>query len=408
MTTEPVHSQSTAVLPRVAAAFLIVLVAVAVFALLVKSRPSAGRSSGAASLPGVEVMEVRSEALPVRIRATGVVTPARQITLSPEVSGRIVEQSSQLLPGGRFRKGELMARIDGRDYEAAVEAEEARLRQAELEWELEQGRGTVAQKEWALLGDQRAPEEARLALREPHRALAEQNLAAARASLARAQHNLARTELRAPFNAMVIDEGIDVGQVVAPGTRVATLAGTDRFWILASVPVERMTGILIPGFNAEEGSAVQVVQKLGPDTEIERRGQVLRLGGQLDPQTRKAQLIVAVDGPMDPEGATEPRTTELPLLPGAFVDLVIEGLDRPDTLSVPRAAVYEGNRVWLADSDDKLAVREVTVGWSDSDVAYVVDGLAAGDRVVTSPLSLPLQGQKVQIVSAPAEAKDVR
>ncbi|MCB9760635.1 MAG: efflux RND transporter periplasmic adaptor subunit [Alphaproteobacteria bacterium] len=358
----------------------------------------AGRSADSTPPPpaptAVEVVEIALTDRPTRVFATGTVAADRQVAVSPEVSGRIVEADPRLLPGGRFAEGEVLARVDARDYRLAVQQEEARVQQAELELQLESGRVEVARQEWAMLREEGAATP--LALREPHLKAVEAGLESARSGLERAKLSLSRTALKAPFNAMVVTESVDVGQVVAPGQQLVTLVGTDRMRVTVAVPVEQLRVLDIPGVTGDVGSTATVSQRLGQGQAVERRGRVVSLGGQLDPQTRTAQVVVAIDDPLGGEG--------LPLLPGAFVDVVLEGRPIADAVAVPRVAVSGGDLTWIVDAENKLAPRPLTVAWREPEALLVVGGLKPGDRVVTTPLSLPIEGAPVTIAGVDEES----
>ncbi len=370
---------------------LIVLATAASVAAMKFSAPEAERSDPPARVARVSVEVVQPTDTPAMVRVTGSVEAARQVVVMPEVVGRIVDQSAELVPGGRLSAGDVLVSIDARDHRLAVEQERSRVRQAELEVELEQGRKQVAEREWAAVKDG-ATEGAPLALRVPQMATAERNLAAARAGLARAELALERSTIRAPFNAVVTDESAEIGQVVGAGTRIATLVGTDQVFVRAAVPVDRLPFIDIPGMGGGAGSTATVIHDLGGAT-VERPARVLRLVGTLDPQSRTAQLMLGVDSPLDqPAGAP-------PLLPGAYVDIVIEGRVVGRVLPVPRAAVIDGDRVWVVTEDRTLASRTLSVRWRDPDRLFVADGLEAGARVVTSPLALPIEGMAVEVVT---------
>ena len=358
---------------------------------IVSLKATAARKPPSETAPVVEVVEVQASSNGARVSANGMVAPALDVTVQPEVAGRIVHVSSSLLPGGRFKRGELLAKIDARDYELAIKQQESQVHRAELDLELEAGRQKIAKREWELLGSS-APGDAApdLALRKPHLAAAKYNLDAAKSGLERAQLNLERTSLRAPFNAIVMTENVEVGQVVAPGAKVARLIGTDRFWVRVSVPVERLEMLDIPGINAETGSPATIVQALGGDKNIQRKGQVLRLQGELDHQTRTAQLLVAIEDPFAGEGP--------PLLPAAYVTVHIEGRSLPGVFAVPRSALHGGDRLWVVGAEDRLASRKVELRWGSEGQAFVTGELEAGDRVVTSALSLPVEGMRVRVV----------
>ena len=352
-------------LARIAVSLGLIMTGVGFAAVLIKSTGNAEQGTPQVIKVPVEVLTLEGSAANATVQATGAVQAARSVTVLPEVSGRITWVSEQLMPGGRLAAGASLARIDDRNYRVAGAAETSKVRQAELELVLEKGRGDVAQREWALLGaeGQRAasPE---LALRHPNLAVAEQGLTAARISLDKARLDLGRTSLTAPFNAVVVTESVDLGQVVGPTTQVATLVDADRFWVVASLPVDRLAVIDVPGVARpdgtvpEVGSVAIVRQALADGSAVERQGTVISRGGQLDPQTRNATVIVAIDKPLDPPNGG------LPLYPGAFVDVEIVGRAIPGAFRLPRQAVAGGDTVWVVAEGDVLERRPVRVAWS--------------------------------------------
>jgi RND family efflux transporter MFP subunit len=372
---------------------LILIAGAAAAAGFVKMKPQAKRGAPVAAEPAVHVLTVAPTTVRAKVHGTGTVRAAREVQMAPEVAGRVVFQSDKLVPGGRFRAGETLLRLDDRDYAIAIRQQESLVEKAELDMKVELSRQGIASKEWELLGDDRPQEQAHLALRKPHLAAAQRGLDSAKSGLERAQLQLERTRLKAPFNAIVLNETVEQGQYLGPGTRVATLVGTDEFWVTVSLPVERLPGIELPEGD-KPGSSATIIQELGNQGTIERTGKVLRLSGQLDPQTRTAQLLVAVPKPLDGESA-------VPLLPGSFVRVDIEGRELSEVYEVPRAALVDGDTLWVVDGKSRLLRRKVVLAWrfEASGVVYVSEGLVPGDRVVTTPLALPIDGMKVRVVA---------
>lgn len=374
-------------LPVVIVGFGVVLLAA-----MVLLSPKARREDAPDPVALVEVVTVQTQSLPALVRATGTVVPDRQVGISAQVGGELVFVADALRPGGRFLKGDVLARVDRRDYELAIEAEKARVESAELELTLEQGRGSVAKREWELLGGGRDPATESLVKREPHQQVAQQALASARAGLARAELNLERTRIVAPFNAVVLQEQAEVGQLVGGGTPLATLAGTDTFRVEITVPVDKLSELEIPGVNSAQGSQAIVTLAQSSLRMSPREGHVMGLSAQLDPATRMARVLVAVEHPMDPPPG------ELPLLPNAFVEVELRGRSVEDAAVVPRVALVDGGAVWIVDAEDRLELRPVTVAWVGEEHAYVTAGLRQGERVVTTPPSMPIKGMPVRIV----------
>ena len=127
---------------------------IAIAGLLITSGGSAQKAVPEVKPLLVQTIAPQLEDLPVPVRGTGVVTPAKQVALMPQVAGKIVETSAKLMPGGRFQAGELIARIDPRDYTAARDAAQSQAQRAELELALERGRGEVAEREWEMIAEE--------------------------------------------------------------------------------------------------------------------------------------------------------------------------------------------------------------------------------------------------------------
>lgn len=347
----------------------------------------------------VETLTIQPEDTTAVVRATGVLQPAQQVAIVPQVAGRIVEISDQLMPGGRVAQGDVLAMIEQRDFLAAHAQAQAQLRQAELNLALEQGRAATAEREWKVLNAQGdAPQRTRLATRQPHLEAAQAQVRAAKGGVNQAEGNLSRTRLRAPFNAVVVKESLDVGQVVGPGGPVATLVGTDSLWVTVSIPVSALTDLNLQS-GASPGTPVEVIHRLAEGKRVVHNGRLLRLGGQLDPNTRQAQVTVAVDQPFDP------ADNVVPLLPGTHVEVAIQGRGVPQAFRIPRSALHDGTRVWVV-ADGILDARDVTVSTGDADTVVVSDGMSAGDQIVTSPLALPVVGQPVTVLENSAGAQE--
>lgn len=342
-------------------------------------KPSADRTPPEQVVAKVTALSAELAEHRTTVHSTGTVTPNKQVSLTPEVAGRITWVSDDLLPGARLDKGATFARIDARPYQYVLRQRAASLRSAELDLQLERERGSIAEKEWELLDKE--GEATELALRRPQLQTVEAAVDSARAAYEAAELDVSRTSLRAPFNAIVVSESLDEGQLVGTAAPVATLVGSDRMRVEVSMPVEALAWIA-------PGAVAQVVQDLG-DVKVRREGVVLSVGGQLDASTRTATAVIAID---DPLGG------DIPLLPGAFVDVTLLGATRMAS-QLPREAVLEGSLVWTV-VDDKLAKKTVTIGWGDEDDVFVTSGIAQGDRVITSGLAQPLEGLPVQILGS--------
>ena len=365
----------------------VLVLAIVIVVAMTMLRPKAKRSKGKDLEVAVDVYEVADGPWKAFVSATGIVVPGKQIELIPQITGSIVWISEKLMPGGRFAMGETIARIDARDFNIILQQEESKLRAAELEFEREKARQGIAKKEWEILGTGRNVDSVELALRKPQLAVAAFKVRAAASGVERAKLSLERTRLVAPFDAAVVNEAVDVGQLVGPGTKVARLMGTEEFWVTVAVPVSSLRWIKTEADG--EPSLVTITHNLGQGRTTQRKGRVLRVVTQLNAQTRRAQVLVAVERPMDLHSG-------VPLLAGAFVSVQIEGNLVENSLKLPRSALRDGNIVWLVE-DNKLKRLEVEPLWTTEESVFVDAGVERGHRILVSSLSLPIEGMRVRV-----------
>jgi multidrug efflux pump subunit AcrA (membrane-fusion protein) len=375
---------------------------------LVASKKAAGVAPKVINTTLVEIVEARAERRMITVEAMGSVIPSRELDLYSEVGGRIVEMNPNLVPGGFLTAGDLIVRIDPRDYEVAVSQAEAMVEKARLGLEVELGRQVVAKREWDAVFPTTQSSEAssRLALREPHLLSAEAGLKSAKSALMQARLNLERTVISAPFNAIARNESVEIGELVTPQSHLATLVGTDRYWVQVSVPVSRLAWIEMPDRDGLGGARAGVFQQVGqigqvgPDAAIEREGLIIRLLSDLEPDGRMARLLVAVDNPLGLKSSPKSSgngAQGVPLLIGSYVRVEIEGREIEKAFAVPRRAVREGNRLWVMDEEDRLAVRDVEIIWSRKDDVLLANHIQPGERIITSRISTPIPGMLLRI-----------
>lgn len=322
------------------------------------------------------------------LRAAGTVLAAGSVTLQPEVQGRIVERHPALIEGGIVQAGELLVRIDPRDFRLAVADARTALENAETLVEIEAGRAEVARREWERFGED-APTP--LALRDPQRRQAELQVRSARQALERAELQLARTRITAPLTGVVQRASAEVGQVVGPQSALATLVAIDTFWVRVPVPADDLPWLAIPGVSAPEDDGGPVRVRLGAD---EREGRILRLLGEVDPAGRMARLLVGIDDPLHLERPEGERT---PLLLGSWVEVELPARAPRDVVVLPREAIRDGDRVFVATADGTLDIRNVRFAWRDPETVAVADGLRAGERVITSRVPAPVPGMRLRV-----------
>ncbi|MCA9634874.1 MAG: efflux RND transporter periplasmic adaptor subunit [Myxococcales bacterium] len=382
-------------------AVLAIAVAIAGAGLMIVSRPQPEKAEQVKPEVRVRVMIAHPAAQDVEIDGMGEVKPAHELIVQPEIAGRVTFRSDNLIPGGIVPEGEILARIDARDAAAAIAAQQAAIAQARLSLADEKGRRDVAASDWAGR-EQHLNEDSRdFALRQPHIDSAKASLSSAQAQLAKAKRDQSKSVIRAPFDAVVREVTIEVGQLATQSTRLATLVNVDRYWVEVSVPVANLAHLDIPGINVAglRGSPAEVVLDAGPGVKVERRGYIERLLSAVDSRGRMARILIAVEDPL--ALGTDIGNRPLPLLLGSHVRVELAGKAIEDAVRIPRSALVDGKFVWLV-ADSKLTRREIDVVWRDRD-SVVAKGLRQGEAVLVTPLPAPTEGLEV-IVDEEIEA----
>ncbi len=329
----------------------------------------------------------------VWVTAYGEVIPARKVEMQPQVSGQVIWQNAAVIPGGRLRENEELIRIDPKDYELDLSLVKAEFEQARFEREVESGRQVIARREWNELQQDLDAAEVNesLVLREPHFRRAEALMEEARNDIEQAELQLSRTTIRAPFNAMVVEESVEVGQLLSIGSSICALVGTDEFWIQVTVPLSMLKWIQFPDGDLP-GAEATIVLDTGNGSRSTWQGKVLRLLSDLEPLGRMARVVVTVPDPLGIEGGAK---DSLPLLLGSYVEVNIEAGELENVLEIPRAAMREGNKIWVVGSVPELKIMDCEVLWTLKETVLVSNNLDPGEALIVSDMRVALPGMLV-------------
>ncbi len=381
----------------------------------------------------VEVEAVCPESVPVTIYGYGEVKAVDTLVLTPKVAGEVMYVHPNLEVGNVIPKGEVMYRLDQRDYlanrkQAQAQVDRLRVTITLLNRQYEQSRTRlrtiarardIAQEEYErdlrLFEDQDIGSQSMVNLSEinyrqaqdafdeleqaidlfPLRIQeAEIGMEAAEAALEVAMLSLERTEEYAPFDARIQHKQIDVGQPVGPGAVVLVLVNDSLLEL--SVPIDsrdarRWLPFLKPDNSAtpnwfRELEAVACTVRWTEDPEgYEWTGTLDRVE-RFDPMTRTVTVAVRIDN-----GKDRDTFEGLPLVEGMFCHVEIPGVMMQEVFRLPRWTVSFDGYTFIADGD-RLRRRAVNVVRTQGEETFVDAGLSPGDIVVMTRLVDPLPG----------------
>lgn len=316
----------------------------------------------------VEVSAVAPETFVERIRLTGTVEANRDVTISAEESGTIVELLVE--KGQRVAAGDSILRIDDRLLRSQVQEAEARAALAAETWER---RKRLWEED--RVGSELAYLEARYSSEQ------------AAASLASLTRRLERTVVTAPIEGILDDRMVELGALVSPGTPVARIVDLDPVKVVGGVP-ER--------YAADVRRGAEAVVRFDVLANREFEGRVGFVGSAVDARNRTFPIELVLPNPgriVKPE-----MVASIQVVRRSFEEAVVVDQD-----AIVRTA--EGYAVFVVEGPQDAPtahVRAVEVGASQADRVVIESGLSVGERLVVVGQQQVADGDRVRIVSGGA------
>ncbi|TQO37994.1 RND family efflux transporter MFP subunit [Arenibacter algicola] len=374
----------------------ILIAGIAITTLIFSTEPEAkteGASIETAML--VDVITVKVGSYEPTISATGTVQPVEDITLSPLVSGQIINRDPAFTPGGFVKKNQPLLQIDPSDYRNTLELRKSELLQSKTTLDTEMGRQQIAEQDLMLITNDSlfkdnplSADERQLILRQPQLNAVKATIVGAKASVDQAQLNLERTTIRAPFDAHILSQNVTAGSQVGPGDDLGRLVGTEYYWVTATVPVSKLQWLHFPENDKDRGSEVLIKNSTAWPEEQYREGYLDKEIGALDGQTRLARVLVKVADPLAKNTDLEGKPK---LMIGTFVEVDIQANKLDNVVRLSRDYIRSNETVWVM-KEGKLEIREVDIVLTDNDYAYIRKGLEKGEQIVITDLSTVSNG----------------
>jgi multidrug efflux system membrane fusion protein len=327
--------------------------------------PTIRRGDGAAVMPVVAVPATMGD-IDIALNALGTVTSLATVTIKSQIGGQLVRVAYQ--EGQMVNKGDLLAEIDSRPYElaltqtqGALERDQAMLQGAELD--LKRYQDLIKTN---AIPRQQLDQQSALVLQDRGLVMSDQ------AQIDTQKLNIAYCHIVAPVTGRVGLRLVDQGNYVTAGdgTGIAVITQLRPISVVFTVAEDNLPQI-VKRIRAEATLPATAFDRSGA-TKL-ATGELKTLDNQIDTTTGTLKLRA--------EFANEDEI----LFPNQFVNIKLLVDVLHDTTIVPTSAIQRGapgTFVYLANADNTVTVRPVTLGPTNGDRVAVQSGLAAGDLVV--------------------------
>ena len=303
-----------------------------------------------------------------QIDLPGVTEPWVELTISAEVAGKVMERV--VTEGASVNKGDVLVRIDSRDYQNAYTSAKASHKLANSEL-----------SRLKKLHNRQAVSQSQLDN-------AVTDLARTRAAMDNARIALERTSIRAPFSGVVNSIFIDEGQYLAVGDPVAEILDIDRLKVRVGIPESDVAAVQrINRFKVR-------IDALGGTTFVAKKH---FLSKTADPMAHLYNLDLELEN----SGGD--------ILPDMFTRVEIVKKELPDGLSIPLYSVISRNddQIVYVVQENRAKARSVKLGLLDGWRVEVREGLKAGENVVVVGHRSLNDGEAVKVVKRVETVEDI-
>lgn len=426
---------------------LIIAIAVALVVYKVNSKPSIDHANLKYPTKTVEVITAKTLAFRNRAVAFGSIEAATSLTAKAEINGKISYIHPNLKQGASLAQGTVVLRIEPTAFEFSVEQSKAGLASSEhslKQLQVEQkttekfleialknfeigrkdfesstrllaqkvispSKYNLAEQKQLQLQQQVEDLQGKVASFPSRSAVLMAQISKSKAQLDQSQDILNRTEIKLPFAARIGKVFIEKDEYIGVGGQLFEALGLEAVEVIAQLSIKEFSSLLAIVGNQELQLQspeqiqsqfkhidldvnIQLVQ--GAEKNTMWHGKLVRISEAVDPTTNTIGLVVKIENPY---GGILPGKKP-PLLKGMFVR--VEFATSPtQEMVLPRKAIHQG-RIYIADKDDKLEIRPVSISRKQGELVVVETGIRQGEKIIVTDIVPVIEGQPLNTILA--------
>lgn len=382
------------IIVNIGASLLILGIGFFVSQKLLTTAPQAPKQKQVSTGTIIETMRIAPSTQPIVIQTIGSIEASAITTISAKVAGRIIETNPNFLLGGVVKKGDVLVQIDKTDYRAALNQAKASLLSAKASLQIELGQQALAQKELELSTMQPTELSKSLVLREPQLEQAKAIILQYEAAYEIAQNNLNETTVKAPYDGVITKKSSELGSYVTNQSTIAEVVATNTFWIKVNIPLSYLKFL---NTMDEQDLSKLPITLLDKNEPLHVSAKIIKLLPELDSITKQAQLLIAIQDPLNLHHAKEINRT---ILLGDTLNVHIQGKHYENIFALPTSLLRANSTVWVMTDKNELSIKPVHVLYKNNQSILIDEGLTPNDKIITTYLTAPVEGMKVVELSS--------
>ena len=355
-----------------------------------KSAAPKGPPGGMTPMMPVRVQAAISENLDIYLRGLGTVTAFNTVTVRSRVQGELIEVLFK--EGDSVKAGDVLARIDPRPFEVALD--QALGAQQQNQAQYENAKRDLQRYQTLRKQDSIAPQllDTQAALVRKFEGLIKSD----QATVDNARLQLSYTTITAPIAGRLGLRRVDAGNLLNANdpAGVVVITQTQPIAVMFTLPENDLPAVRAPMLL---GQTLAVDAYDRADLNRLTEGKLSSIDNQIDISTGTVKLKAEFANQTDA------------LFPNQFVNIRMKVRTLQDALTIPAAAVQQGNRgafVYVVESDGLVSVKPVKIGDRSGERLVILEGIKVGDRVVLEGTDWLRAGAKVRVIGAPGAAGD--
>ncbi len=353
------------------------------------TKPKAIRGRLPSMAPAATVYQVKKGSVPIYIDTIATLVPYQSIALKSKVSGTVESLAKNFEAGAIVKKKAVLLSLEKRNFENEVRKLKASLAKVKADHTLELGHQLIVQEELKQLEGMMADDilssslHTELTLRRPQLEQVLSDLSIAEVNLLNAQYDLEETEVKAPFDALILSRTASVGQHISASETLAELVSVEKYLADVAIPVDTLYNNQLLTHKSTD-IPIEVITNFNEKWE----GKLEHIVSALTTESRMGKMIISIEDPL----ALQDNNTKVPLLLGDQVNVRILAGTYDDVIQLPRSAVFNNENIWLLNKENHLKYQKIEIVWSDGNNVFVKENvLKDNDLVLHSGISNPVE-----------------